>query len=118
MHLRDPLHSEAVACLAAIDGAIRIGANRIILESDASNLVQAMKSTDYDRSTIGVLVKEARSLCRLNFVSFHFSFARRACNSAAHELAKYGVSCESPDSFWEGLAPPCISEIVTSDSVV
>ncbi|KAF7072243.1 hypothetical protein CFC21_077393 [Triticum aestivum] len=33
VHLRDLLHSEAVVCLAAIDGAIRLGANRIIFES-------------------------------------------------------------------------------------
>jgi hypothetical protein len=37
--LRDPLYSEEVACLAAVSGAIRVGANRIriIFESDASN---------------------------------------------------------------------------------
>ena len=83
MHLRDPLHYEAVACLTAI----RIGANRIILESDASNLVHSLKSNDFDRSAIGVMAKEARSLCLLNFDIFQFSFARCACNSTAHELA-------------------------------
>ena len=63
IHLRDALHSEVVACLAAIDGAVRTGANRIIFESNASSLVQALKSNDYDKSEIGVLVMEARSLC-------------------------------------------------------
>ena len=115
VHLRSPLHSEAVACLAAIDGAIRVGANKIIFESDASVLVQALNSYDYDKSTIGVLVKEARSLSILNFVSFNFSFGRRACNVVAHELARFGVSCENADSFWEGDAPPCILNIIASD---
>ncbi|KAK1669229.1 hypothetical protein QYE76_057388 [Lolium multiflorum] len=118
VHLRDSLHSEAVACLAAINGAIRIGANRIIFESDASNLVQALKSTDYDKSSIGVLMKEARSLCVLNFALFQFSYARRTCNTAAHVLAKIGVSSESSDSFWEDYAPFCISDIIASDSAV
>ncbi|KAK1650817.1 hypothetical protein QYE76_068622 [Lolium multiflorum] len=58
VHLRDALHSEAVACLAAIAGANRVGANRIIFESEASNLVNALKSNAFDRSEIGVLVKE------------------------------------------------------------
>jgi hypothetical protein len=36
VHLRDPLHSEAVACLATVNGVIRIGANRIVFESVSS----------------------------------------------------------------------------------
>ena len=58
-----------MACLAAIDGVTRAGANRILLKSDASSLVQALKSNDYDKCEIGVLVMEARSLCILNFDS-------------------------------------------------
>ncbi|KAK1607238.1 hypothetical protein QYE76_030911 [Lolium multiflorum] len=38
VHLRDALHSEVVACIAAIGGAIKTGANRINFESDSSNL--------------------------------------------------------------------------------
>jgi hypothetical protein len=94
VHLRDPLHSEAVACLAAVNGAIRIGANRIVFESDASNLVHALKSTNFDKSSIKASLKEARSLCVLNFVLFQFTFARRDCNTAAHVLAKLGVSSD------------------------
>uniref|UniRef100_A0ACD5ZDA9 Uncharacterized protein n=1 Tax=Avena sativa TaxID=4498 RepID=A0ACD5ZDA9_AVESA len=47
-HLGSALHFEVVACLAAIQGANEIGANRIIFESDASTLVEALKSNDYD----------------------------------------------------------------------
>uniref|UniRef100_A0ACD5UCA6 Uncharacterized protein n=1 Tax=Avena sativa TaxID=4498 RepID=A0ACD5UCA6_AVESA len=116
MHLRDALHSEAVAFLAAVDGAIRVGANRIIFESDASNLMRALNSRDYDKATIGVLLKEARSLCRLNFSSFMFSFCRRACNAVGHELAKLGVSSESQDSFWAHDPPSGIVNLLGSDS--
>jgi hypothetical protein len=51
------LQSDAVACLAAIDGAIIIGANKIIFSFDASNLVHALNSYGFDKSTRGVLVK-------------------------------------------------------------
>jgi ribonuclease HI len=115
VHLRDPLHSEAVACLAAVSGAIRVGANRIIFESDASNLVQALKTNELDKSSIGALLMEVRSLCNLNFATYSFSFARRSCNNAAHMLARLGASSESTDSFWDDQAPVCISDILASD---
>ena len=118
VHLRDPLHSESVACLATIEGADRIGANRVIFESDASNLVLALNSSDYDSSEIGVLVKEARSLCILNFDSFRFSFSRRACKNVAHELAKLGTISESPDLYWDPDVPNCIATLLASDNVV
>jgi ribonuclease HI len=114
-NLGSALQSEAVACLAAIRGADRVGANRIIFESDASNLVQGLQSKDYDKSEIGVLVKEARSLCIMNFSSFQFSFSRRTCNIAAHELAKLGANSESEDSYWDVSAPGCIVNILASD---
>jgi ribonuclease HI len=118
VHLRDALHSEAVACIAAIGGAIKTGANRIILESDSSNLVSALKTRSYDKSFIGVLVNEARSLCILNFDSYLFSFNRRACNFAAHELAKMGAKGESQDSVWVDTVPSCVVNIMANDIVV
>ena len=115
VHLRDALHSEAVACLAAIEGAINIGANRVIFESDSSTLVSALKSRNSDKALIGVLVKEARSLCMLHFSSCLFSFSRRECNSVAHNLAILGVSSESEDSVWVDEAPMCVVSLLASD---
>jgi hypothetical protein len=71
-------------------------------------------------SSIGVVVKEARSLCTLNFDSFQFSFWRRTCNNAAHELAELGANSESFDSHWShwnGPVPGCIATILASDLV-
>ena len=115
VHLRDALHSEAVACLAAIEGAINIGANRIIFESDSSTLVRAMKTRNFDKALIGVLVKEARSICILQFGSCLFSFSRRECNSVAHELANLGASSESQDSVWVDEAPECVVSLLARD---
>lgn len=107
-----------VACLAAIDGANRVGANRIILESDSSTLVHALKSTDYGKSVLGVLVGEARSLCILNFDSFHFSFSGRTCNNVAHELANLGTNSESYNSFWKATVPNFIVNLLANDLAV
>nr|XP_051221193.1 uncharacterized protein LOC127339373 [Lolium perenne] len=113
--LRDPLHAETIACLAAVDGATNLGADRITFESDSLNLVQALRSNGYNRSAIGTLVMEARRKCMANFKSFDFSFCRRACNSAAHELAQYGVKSEMSDYFWVDSAPNCVTNFVASD---
>uniref|UniRef100_A0ACD5UZS5 Uncharacterized protein n=1 Tax=Avena sativa TaxID=4498 RepID=A0ACD5UZS5_AVESA len=107
-----------MACLAVIEGAIRVGANHIIFESDSTNLVCALKTTSFDKATIGVLVKEARILCILNFDSSLFSFGRRACNTVAYEFAKLGASRESQDSVWVDVTPSCIVSLLASDSAV
>jgi hypothetical protein len=98
-----------------IQCANEIGANRIIFELDASTLVQALKSNDCHMSSIGVVVKEARSLCTLNFDSFQFSSCCRTCNNATHELAKLGENSEPFDSHWEGPTPSCITTILDGD---
>ena len=118
IHLRDSLHAEAVACLTVVEGATRLGAKYVILESDASNLVKALNSCEYDSSTIGVLVKEAKTSCSLYFDQCVFSFSRRACNSAAYELAKFGVRSGFADYFWVDSAPSFVTDIVTGESAV
>jgi ribonuclease HI len=45
-HLHDSLQAETVAFSAAIEGANNVGARRIFLESDSSNLVKALDSQD------------------------------------------------------------------------
>jgi hypothetical protein len=58
-HLHDSLQAETVAFSAAIEGANNVGARRIFLESGSSNLVKALNSQDYDRSSIGARVRDA-----------------------------------------------------------
>jgi hypothetical protein len=116
--LRDPLHAETVASIAAIDGAKRLGTKKIVFESDSSLLVQALQTNDYDRSTIGDLVKTAKRKCVTSFDSFQFSFCRRECNSAAHELAKFSVRSLLSVCYWEDSAPNCVKDILASDLAV
>jgi hypothetical protein len=79
--------------------------------------VKALNSNEYDRSPIGVLAKEGRRSCFLNFFSFDFSFCRRTCNSAAHMLAKLGAQSSVTGLFWEDSAPSCVKKnLVASDS--
>jgi ribonuclease HI len=61
-------------CIAAIDGAKRLGTKNIVFESDSSSLVQALQRNEYDRSAIGDLVKTAKRKFVTSFDSFQFFF--------------------------------------------
>ena len=66
-------------------------------------------------ATIGVLVKEAWSLCVSNFESFKFSFRSRVRNTVGNELAQVGVRNDSQDCFWVDDAPSSIVNLLASD---
>ncbi|KAM0845230.1 hypothetical protein ACQ4PT_056506 [Festuca glaucescens] len=117
-HLRDALHSETEACIAAVEGAIKLGANRVIFESGSTILVNALNGNEYDRSEIGVLIKDAKSLCTTNFECSSFSFDRRACNAVAHELDKFGANSAEASYFWVDHAPNCVIDFIASDVAV
>ena len=115
LHLRDALHSETMACLAAVNGAINLGANRVVFEFNSTTLVSALNGNEYDRSEIGVLIKEVKSLCTTNFKCFSFYFDRRTCNAVAHELAKFGMNSAEGSSYWVDYAPICVTDFIASD---
>lgn len=117
-HVKDALHAEAEACVAAAEGVVELGLHRVIFESDSLTLVSALQGRHYDLAPIGVLLKEVRSLCIGSLESFTFQFAPRGCNAVAHSLAQYGLRAESECTGWEGSAPDCISAVVASDIAV
>jgi hypothetical protein len=114
-HLSSALHAEASACVAAIEKTSNLGAFRVTFESDSLNLVNALKTGDYDMADIGVLFREARSLCTLAFDAFDFTFCRRSCNKAAHAIAQHGKELGAMNSVWLEDAPAFVSMLVASD---
>jgi hypothetical protein len=70
----------------------------VVLESDSSILVSAIKSSTEDRSIITGIWRDIRELCRL-FISFEVNFVRREANSLADRCAKE-VSVDSPVRDW------------------
>jgi ribonuclease HI len=97
-----PVHEVLVAeARAAKDGlelALQLGHQRVVLESDSSILVSAIKSSTEDRSIIAGIRRDIRELCRL-FISFEVNFVRREANSLADRCAKE-VSVDSPVRDW------------------
>jgi hypothetical protein len=98
--------------VAAVEGAL----NRVVFESDSKVLVDALNSDSHELSKIGVLLREARSLCISSFDLFSFKHCRRVCNKIAHILAKFGSQTEEECVGWTDVAPYFVSDLVASES--
>jgi hypothetical protein len=60
--------------LQGIQLAVDLGIGRIIVETDAQEVVKAIKSSSYDASVVGHLVDEIKFLLTSNFLSFECVF--------------------------------------------
>ena len=87
----------------------------MLLESDSQKLVYTLKRGDVDLSDIGVLFREARSLCVVAFESYDFMHCKRSCNAVAHALAKYGFGSAESSLVWGELMPSFVLDLVASD---
>ncbi|KAE8794848.1 hypothetical protein D1007_30414 [Hordeum vulgare] len=67
----DALQAEAEACIHAIYKAQELGIGNMVLETDASTLVSAIKTSRYDLATNGSLFQEIKDFVSLNFISFN-----------------------------------------------
>jgi hypothetical protein len=111
-----PLHAEAEACIQGLTAAMNWGMTRVDVESDCQLLVQALNNQDFDRSHIGVLVRDARMLARLNFNSVSFGFCRRGCNKATHAMAAMGVAGHAGNGLlWPDDVPYDVRGVVAAD---
>jgi ribonuclease HI len=90
----EPFHAELIACLQALQRAADLGFQNIILETDATMVVQAALSSDADRSSASGLVWELKDL-RCNFNSRVVAHNPRSCNLVAHDLAALGYKLSS-----------------------
>ena len=60
--------AEALAALYSLERAALLGMTRIILETDATELVRGLTSEDLDHSVDGILLKQIRDLIDSEFV--------------------------------------------------
>lgn len=113
--LLDPMQGEIIACIQGIQAAAEAGVGNVIIEMDASTVVQAVYSSAYDLSTVTYLVAELRSLLSLNFLSWRVQYRSRSCNRVAHELAALG-SLSSLDVEPVLVPIPCHIQSVIADN--
>ncbi|OQU93325.1 hypothetical protein SORBI_3001G521001 [Sorghum bicolor] len=111
-----PLQAEALAALYALQHAAQLGMTNVILETDASMLGYALKSTDLDRSPLGALFIQIRELMFFQFNSCKISVCSRICNKVADCMAVYGACVITSGShMFMSQAPPFVSELVSRD---
>ena len=53
-HLLNAFHAELIACLQGIQMAADLGIGRLIVETDANMVVQAITSEAFDDTAVGV----------------------------------------------------------------
>ncbi|KAE8784042.1 hypothetical protein D1007_42402 [Hordeum vulgare] len=89
-HVHDALQVEAEACIRAIYKAQELGIGNVVMETYASTLVSAIKTSRYDLAPNGNLFQEIKAFASLNFISFDIVHCPRACNKVADALAMHG----------------------------
>lgn len=76
-----------------LPSAISLGVSHLILETDAQDAVQGIKTDNLLDSVVGHLLAEIKSLVRLNLLTFECVFGGRTGNAVTHELARLGSLC-------------------------
>jgi hypothetical protein len=95
--------------------AANLGIGRLILETDALLVQQALTSCSYDSSMEGGLIQELKYLCSLNFIELSCNFLGRAGNRAVHALAGLGYECVEGEALITSSIPNDVLVIVSDD---
>ncbi|KAF8722557.1 hypothetical protein HU200_022387 [Digitaria exilis] len=111
--LMDAEHAETVACFKGIEHAARLGLDKIIVESDAASVVNAIKDSEHNRSPLATMFREIRVRLMYDFSFGSVSYCPRACNSIAHTLAAMGLNCNSDPLLWDESVPGYVSVLVS-----
>jgi ribonuclease HI len=109
-----PELAEALAIRSAVTLARDEGFDKIKLVSDCLSVVQRIGTASRDRSIVGVVVEDIKSLAK-SFLSVQFSHVSRSCNNSAHSLARR-AELSSP-VFYRHLVPEFIRDKLCIDYV-
>lgn len=69
-HLLNAFLAELISCLEGVQAAINLGIGRLILETDALMVQQALSSEAYSATSEAGVEEERKSLVASNFLSF------------------------------------------------
>jgi hypothetical protein len=85
-----PLHIELCACIEGVKAAEALRVREIILETDASQVVEALMGDEFRLLVLGGVVHELKDQLAEYFILPLVKFVSRECNRVAHELASIG----------------------------
>jgi ribonuclease HI len=105
--------AEAIACVEGLHWANHWGLSQVIVESDCARVISSLKNLLADRSEIGQIVGEARSLTQL-MNEWKCSQVKRECNQVANVLASLARRCKH-SAAWPGQVPACALPFLHAD---
>ncbi|XBH64886.1 hypothetical protein VPH35_118573 [Triticum aestivum] len=105
--------------MQAIQFARDAGMGRVIFETDATNLKDALCSNVYDLSQHGTIFRKSKYMLSTSFIEYKVVSCVRECNCVAHKLAGQGASMEpGAHVLWHGTVPDFVISDVASEYVV
>jgi ribonuclease HI len=109
----DPIAAETIAATMAAKLCKEMGIRQVLLEGDAKEVVEAVKSHLPDESATGHLTADLRVALSLIPV-WEVGHVRRVSNNVAHVLASLALR-EDIDRVWLYDPPDCIREIMYAE---
>ena len=110
--------AEALAALHSLERIAQLGMPRIILETDATELVRGLTTTELDQSVDGCLLKQIRDFICSSFDYWSIQHCPRNCNRVADCLAMYGASeVSSGSAVFMSQVPSFVANLVLGDQV-
>jgi DNA mismatch repair protein MutH len=106
--------AEALALRSTVSLAREKGLKRVILLSDCLSVIQRIISPAQDRSLVGVVVKDIKTIAS-SMSSATFRHISRLCNNSAHTLARRADTFDS--CFFRDFAPEFIHDKLCIDII-
>lgn len=94
-YMADAFQSEAVAMLYAINIASQMGCDRVMFETDSTQLKRAVSTEEYDLSALGAIFREIKFQLHVGFSDVCVVNCSRTCNQVAYRLAAFGAKLNS-----------------------
>jgi hypothetical protein len=85
-----------------------MGYSKLHLEGHAKAVIDAVHSTEVDRSWMGHLIKDVK-VELLAVLHWQLTFVRREGNKVAHDLAKFALTHCTAET-WHDVPPVCIHD--------
>ena len=105
--------AEAISCRKALSWLKYLGFNKVIIESNAQVVVQAMLSAKEVFSYFGFVIEDCKSFVK-DLGECVFVFTKRSANQMAHTLAKAAGSV-SDQGEWTVNPPPFLINVLAFD---
>ncbi|KAF5472125.1 hypothetical protein F2P56_008865 [Juglans regia] len=112
----DPTGVEMLAIFRALQLSMHMGIHHLIIESDASTLVEELQKSAPPMALVGNVIKDTKELMHC-FQSCEVRHVGRNCNEAEYKLARHAWIV-SDISLWWGSFPNVIAPIIWVESLI